>query len=393
MEQLIGVDRTFCSEATRNLLADGLVKYILFHNDKAIRARSYHMSYAPEDITKVVDPYPADKYYNFQDKITKPPVADKKAGKKATPEVKEHKTKFISVSPAIKKWLSTICSRLIHECNQAYPELYVRLQSSEVSDSGLDSAMFAKSYDINLFKLISKIVGNHEYVLKTKMNISVMEEDLVNKIKDRFQQEHPARMYNVRIAGWLAQVIDSFFKILACYISSKNWYDRDATLTEKNFPWILWQLAENTEYESDLEKFIYEMLINFCEEDPVNTSNLITFSMTNLSAKAQEIMNMSPVKKPARSKKAEPNRTVTNLNETPVTITQNPIINQLAGLPAAPLTYPAPPTQPVQQTPQFNFPQLSYPTLQVQQAPQLNYPSQQLNFPTQPQWSLPQIQS
>jgi hypothetical protein len=184
-------------------------------------------------------------------------------------------------------------------------------------------------------------------------------------------------MYNVRIAGWLAQVIDSFFKILACYISSKNWYDRDATLTEKNFPWILWQLAENTEYESDLEKFIYEMLINFCEEDPVNTSNLITFSMTNLSAKAQEIMNMAPVKKPARGKKAEPNRTVTNLNEIPATITQNPIINQLAGLPAVPQ---------VQQTPQFNFPQLSYPTPQVQQAPQLNYP-------TQPQLPMPQIQS
>ena len=238
--------------------------------------------------------------------------------------------------------------------------------------------MFAKSYDINLFKLISKIVGNHEHVLKTKMSISVMEEDLVNKIKDRFQQEHPARMYNVRIAGWLAQVIDSFFKILACYISSKNWYDRDATLTEKNFPWILWQLAENTEYESDLEKFIYEMLINFCEE--VDTSNLITFSLTNLSAKAQEIMNMTPVKKPSRGKKAEPNRTVTNLNETPIVIAQNPIINQLTfPTPNPQLTFPTQPQLTFPTSTSTPTPQLTFPT--PTPTPQLTFPSPQVHWP------------
>jgi hypothetical protein len=394
MDQLIGINCTFQSESAKTMLADGFVKSILYHNDNVIRPRKDHLNYQQGPLVQATDPYPADKFYTYNDKITKPVVADKKAPKPA--ETKEHKNKFITVGPAIKKWLATICSRLSYECDLVFSDLITVLQSGTANSGSLDAVMFGKNLNINLFKLVAKIVGNHDVLLKKHMNFTSLERDVSLKISERYEAHHPTRLGNLQIAGWLAKLIDDFFKVLGSYISSKNWHDRDATLVEKNFGWILWQLAENTEYDNDLGKFIHEMRLNLCDEEVVDTSNYISFDLSQMSEAAKQIM-AAPVeqkKKGSRGKKAEPNKTVTTLNEV-----QTPQMTQFVQPQLTQIQTPqfAPPpqqqlTQPPQ--PQIQAPQFTQAQLTQFAPPQLTqFAPPQIQAPQFTQFAPPQIQA
>lgn len=305
MESLTGKSSTFNSESVKTVLADGLFKYILYHNDKIMRKRVDHLSYSAEDPLKSIDQYPLSKFYSYDEKNAKP--IDKKAPKQ---ETKEHKTKFISISPIIKSWLVTLCGRLAHECDSAYDELNTAIQKIGCSAIDLDNVMFSKSYNMNIFKYVAKVVGQHEHLLKKRMSEAVgLEEPLSKKYYERYEQHYPTRRNNKTIADWLAKLTDEFFKVIACWISSKNWFDRDATLVEKNFAWVLWQLAENTEYDADLGKFIYEMRFEICKEKPPAPVIDFEIDMENLNENTKKIMET----KKSRGKKAEPNKIVDQL--------------------------------------------------------------------------------
>ena len=340
MDKLIGESCTFSSESVKTSLADGLVKYVLFHNDRMIRPRTDHLSYLSSDPSKDINPYPTDKYYTYDEKNIKQTQVDKKTPKSV--EEKEHKAKFISIGPMIKKWLATLCSRLAYECDAAYNDLNIKLLTLGFNSQELDNVMFSKNLDINLFKLIAKVVSQHEYLLQKRMSdASGLEVLFASKYFERYELHHPTRKNNKTIADWLAKLTDDFFKVLACYISSKNWYDRDATLVEKNFAWILWQLSENTQYDVDLGKFIHEMRLNLNVETVVDTTNLVTLDFTQLSDQAKKIeeMKVEQKKKGRTSKKAEPNKSISGLSEALLasSISTNPALLPSTVVPPVPI--------------------------------------------------------
>lgn len=331
METIVGYNCTFNSDSTRGKIADGLINYILYHNE-VIRQRSDQRTYLQEHFGNLsYDPYPTTEYITFQDRVH-PTLDDKKK-----PVRVEKTKKFISVSTNIKKWLGFICSRLAFEADSVFGELTKKLSNGSTNTNDLDSVMFSKCFEFNLFRLVAKIVSNNEFTLKKFMNIQLLETDIANKIKERYDVSHPLRQYNKNVADWLGKLLDDFFKVIAVHVSLKNWFDRDATISEKNLPAILWILAENTEYYESLYDFLSYVVPNTTEEKVETSSeNLITFDMSNLSEVAQAINNtkLEPAKK-SRAKKVDPSKIVTipALSVFPL----QPVLTQLTMLPAQPI--------------------------------------------------------
>ncbi len=403
MDQLIGLNCTLQTESTKTLLSDGLVKYVLYHNDKIIRNRTNHLSYLPEYFIKMEDPYPSDKFYTFEEKMIKPIHTNKTK----SVENKNRKNKFISIGVGVKKWLSLFCSRITYEADLVFNDLLKELQSNTVNTNNLDTVMFRTEFNINMFRLVAKIVANHDYLLKTRMQITILEKDLISKITERYEAHHPMRNGNLQIAGWIAHLIDDFFKVLACYISSKNWYDRGATLNENDFAWILWQLSENTEYERELSNFIDEIRLNLYEEK-IDDTNHIEFDLNVLSDGIKNLMtNPTEPKnkgKNNRGKKPEPNKTITNLAEIqpsvvfPIQIQPQPQNAQLQ-----PMSNIQPQSQSTQLQPMLNAqlmqmqpmlnaqPQMQSQNAQMQLQPMPNIQPQ--NAQMQPQNAQMQLQS
>ncbi len=372
MESIIGNRCPFNTDSVRNKIADGLINNILYHNE-VIRSRNEQRSYNYEHFGDLMyDPYPSNEYITFQDRVN-PPLDEKKKA------VKIEKTKkFISVATNIKKWLGFICSRVAHEADMLFAELSNVLNSGSTNTMDLDNVMFSKKFEFNLFRLIAKCVGNNEYLLKKHMNIQLLESEIANKIKERYDLSNPMRTYNKNVADWLGKLLDDYFKLIAVHISLKNWFDRDATVSEKNLPPILWLLAENTEYDETLYDFLSYVVPNTVDEKPETPSeNLIQFDMTNLSEVAQSIHNMKlePPKR-GKSKKAEPNKAVVLTASQPVPT--QPTLFQPLPVQPTPVQFTQPVQMPVQTPVQFTQP------LPVQPTPvQFTQPLQTQPLPVQ----------
>ena len=377
MNSIISNNCAFNNDNTRNKIADGLINYILYHNE-TIRARSDQRSYLQEYFGDFsYDPYKVSEYITFKDRVT--PVLDDK-----NKPVKIEKTKkFISVSPNIKKWLVFTCSRLLLEADMVFAELSSKLKSGSTNTSDLDSVMFAHTFEFSLFCLIAKVVDNNDVLLKKYMNIQLLESDIATKIKESYDHSHPMRQYNKNIADWLGKLLDDFFKVIAAHISLKNWFDRDATISEKNLPAVLWILAENTEYADSLYEFLSYVVPNSVEEKVAKPcGDLITFDMSNLTKVALEIKNSQvPVKK-TRAKKGTANSAVT-IPETPMfaqpDLTHVPTLPTLQTMPALPTLNMTMPT--ITQTPAQTMSTVTQPLTQAQQ---FQMPPQQMPTVTQP---------
>lgn len=319
MDSIIGHNCPFSNDNNHNKIADGLINYILFHNE-IIRKRSEQRSYVQGYFGDFkYDPFPDNEYVTFEDRIN-PPLDEKKK------PIKIDKTKkFISVNSNIKKWLGFICSRVAFEADAVFNELAYKLNSGSTNTADLDNIMFNKSFEFNLFKLIANCVGNNEFMLKKFMNIQLLETEISNKIKERYDLSYPLRQYNKNIADWLGKLLDDFFKLLAVHISLKNWFDRDATINEKNLPSILWLLAENTNYSESLYDFMSYIVPNTMnEKTETSTDDIIDFDFSKLSVVVKN-NNVEPIKK-TRGKKAEPNKILSTQQQPILQIEQPPFL-------------------------------------------------------------------
>ncbi len=355
----IGLNCTFENDNVRNKIADGLVGYVLYHN-KVINSRTDQRSYALNYFgDNSFDPYPSSEYITFEDKIN---------------SVKTEKTKkFITINPIVKKWLGYLCARVAHECDMVYNDLAACMKSGAVDLNSLDSVMFSKSFEMDIFRLIAKIVGNHTYLLENFMQVSLLEVEFSGRIYEGYEKQHTLRPYNKNIADWISKLLDDFFKVIAVYISNKNWFDRDATVNEKNLPPILWVLAQNTEYHESLSTFfVYVMSLVTEKKEVINVNNNFTFNMTNATQETLAIMATSIETKKSRAKKAEPNK---------VTVLPPPNSNQLV-TPVLPSINDQMPSQMSSQMP--NMPsQMSsqMPNMPSQMSSQMS--SQMPNMPSQ----------
>jgi hypothetical protein len=243
MEISISPNDKCLTETFKNHLSDSIVAYILYHNDESIRKRTGHLSYQKDQfLNDTYDPYPIDEYILYKDLSIK---------------VKTKTKKFIAVNPNVKKWFALICARLIFETDQLFDKLSHKIDDNLLTNSNLDAIMYENNFEFNLFKLIGSIVGNHGKLIKKHMPISLADGFLKDRILDQYRINHGnPRQGDSDIAYWLSKLLDNFFKIIAIELSIKNWYDRDATVNEKNLPPILWKLAENTDFENDLYEFL-----------------------------------------------------------------------------------------------------------------------------------------
>lgn len=296
MEEIIGTNCVFNNDTVRNKLAAGLVNYILYHNEH-IRSRYGQRSYLPDYCDNLeYDPFPVAEYITFDDKMNNTP---------ATQAKNKNGKKFISVSTSIKKWLGYICSRVAFEADQVYEELKNKISNGSTNTNDLDNVMFSKKLEFNLFKLIAKIVANNDYLLRNFMKVQLLETDIANKIKEKYDLSHALRLYNKNIADWLGKLLDDFFKLIGVHISLKNWFDRDATVNEKNLPPVLWLLAENTEFSESLYDFLSYIAPSTKENKAITQSDVLDLDFGNLS---EEVKNISIDTKKGRGKKVDANK-------------------------------------------------------------------------------------
>ena len=327
MDMIIGSNCTFDTDNMRNRIADGVIVYVLYHNN-TIRLRTEQLSYVEESYNNIeYDPYPENEYFTFNDKI--------KSDEKGKVKV-DKKKKFITISSFVKKWLACFCSRLAYEADESFDELSAKLNANCNSYGELDAVMFNKNLDFNLFALVAKIVANNDVMIKKYMNIQILEAEISYKIKERYDLKHSMRQYNKNIADWLGKLLDDFFKVIAVHISLNNWFDRNAIINEKNFPACLWLLAENTNHADVLYEFLG------CLKVESKNSDTITLDMSSFSDVIKDVKLDAPKK--GRANKIATVATITTVAPALINPTPNPASTAPTALPSVPTALPSVPT-------------------------------------------------
>ena len=288
-KHIIGNYKELSDDKFKKTVMNYIRKLMLHHMEYINNERPEHITYVKN--ADLIYPYPKSKYFMLEDKNISNPkkikthTIIKSIIEGVTKEDEVKRKDVISFASPIKFYMEFIINRAVKEIIEIWPNLLILLDEGKLSrkinlkNSVLNLWLMYEDdtfYSVSKYVLLNaikysknmKYFNDYPKTKKGKPNINkkpfVPEwqiefiENLTEKINISINRYHPdnednnpeaAYAYVEDISQLIAKVLDYFLKVIAIKLALRILYKREATISNKIFPAILWDLTYGIEID------------------------------------------------------------------------------------------------------------------------------------------------